>query len=170
MREKLLTSLDVLERVDDGSDQLGYGALSKVRKVRHKKNGKLYALKEMNLVVINPKDIQNINREIKTHMKLNHPYIIKFHDYITTKNGWLYLLLEYAERGNLFFYIRKNKPLNEKQVHKFFVQTAQAIDYIHKHKIMHRDLKPENILLDKNLNIKVCDFGWCAEYSEDERR
>lgn len=122
--EKLLPSLEVLEKVDEGNegqDQLGYGALSKVRKVRHRTNGKLYALKEMNLVVINPKDIQNINREIKTHMKLNHPYIIKFHDYITTKEGWLYLLLEYADNGNLFFFIRKNKPLEEKLVHKFFV-------------------------------------------------
>jgi serine/threonine protein kinase len=119
--EKLLPSLDVLEKFDEGEDQLGYGALSKVRKVHHKINGKLYALKEMNLVVINPKDIQNINREIKTHIKLNHPYIIKFYDYITTPNGWLYLLLEYADNGNLFFFIRKNKPLQEKLVHKFFV-------------------------------------------------
>ncbi len=35
---------------------------------------------------------------------------------------------------------------------------------------MHRDLKPENILVDKELNVKVCDFGWSAKYSNLESR
>ena len=31
---------------------------------------------------------------------------------------------------------------------------------------MHRDLKPENIFLDKNLRVKLGDFGWSAVYSD----
>lgn len=31
---------------------------------------------------------------------------------------------------------------------------------MHEKNIMHRDIKPENILLGKNMEIKVCDFGW----------
>lgn len=31
--------------------------------------------------------------------------------------------------------------------------------HIHSKSILHRDIKLDNILLDKNLNVKLCDFG-----------
>ena len=34
-----------------------------------------------------------------------------------------------------------------------------GVKYLHDNKILYRDIKPENILLDKDGNIKICDFG-----------
>lgn len=168
--QKLLTKREDLEILkESGADLIGYGALSQVRKARHKATGKIYALKEMDLKMIHINDIKNIHREIKTQMYLDHPNIVHLYDSIQTPDNVLLLLLEYADNNNLFHFIQ-GRPLDEKMIHKFFFQTVQAIEYIHKRKIMHRDLKPENILLDKNYNVKVCDFGWCAEYNEQERR
>ena len=39
---------------------------------------------------------------------------------------------------------------------------------MHKLKIVHRDLKPENLLLDKDLNIKIVDFGLSNTYKSGE--
>ena len=35
---------------------------------------------------------------------------------------------------------------------------------------MHRDLKPENILVSEGNKIKLCDFGYSAEYKQNEMR
>lgn len=34
-----------------------------------------------------------------------------------------------------------------------------SLSYIHKQEVLHRDIKLDNILLDKNNNLKLCDFG-----------
>jgi len=81
----------------------------------------------------------------------------------------MYLILDYAEHGNLYGYMHKKKNLTDNEVFRFFHQTCLAIQYLHQNDILHRDLKPENLLLDKNFNIKLCDFGWSAQRIHEKR-
>lgn len=97
---------------------------------------------------------------------MNHSNIVKFFDYLQVKPK-VYLLLEYASNGNLFWYIRKQGYLPDQEAARLFKQTAEALAYLHSKSYIHRDMKPENLLLDKDGQIKLCDFGWCAEYEED---
>ena len=64
-------------------------------------------------------------------------------------NSHPYIVLEYAEKGELFDYIVQKHHLSENEASIFFYQLINAVDYIHKNNIAHRDLKPENILLSK---------------------
>jgi carbon catabolite-derepressing protein kinase len=68
------------------------------------------------------------------------------------------MVLEYAG-GELFDYIVQNGKMREDAARRFFQQIICAVEYCHRHKIVHRDLKPENLLLDKDLNVKIADFG-----------
>lgn len=81
----------------------------------------------------------------------------------------MYLVLEYAERGNLFAYIRRQSKLGQPERTSIFRQVCEAIAYMHNKGIIHRDLKPENILLDANKTVKVCDFGWSARISNQRQ-
>ena len=113
-------------------------------------------------------DLHNLKAEITIHKKLDHTNIIKYHGYIQQDPN-VYLVLDYAENGNLYSYLHKKKSLSESEVFKYFHQACLAFDYIHQNNVMHRDLKPENLLLDKNFDLKLCDFGWATQNINDKR-
>jgi len=71
-----------------------------------------------------------------------------------------YMILEYAEGGDLFNYVQTTGRFSEKLARHFFLQILNAIKYSHDKNICHRDLKLENIMLDKDYNIKLIDFGF----------
>ena len=89
--------------------------------------------------------------------------------YFDEKNQTTYIILEYAENGTLFELIRDQGVRNKSLIKQIFRNVCEAIDYMHSKGIMHRDIKvrtnltqPENMLLDRNNNVKLCDFGYAA--------
>ena len=48
---------------------------------------------------------------------------------------------------------------NMKTVRDALFQILCGIDHCHARRVMHRDLKPHNILIDRNLVLKIADFG-----------
>ncbi|CAH2215613.1 jg2978 [Pararge aegeria aegeria] len=46
-----------------------------------------------------------------------------------------------------------------------FSQMVAAVGYCHASGVVHRDLKAENLLLDRDMNIKLADFGFSNEYT-----
>lgn len=108
-----------------------------------------------------------IEREIIIMKLLNHPNVLRLYDvWETNKN--LYMILEYAEKGELFNLLVERGPLPENEAIRFFRQIIIGISYCHALGIVHRDLKPENLLLDHKYNIKIADFGMAALETEDK--
>ena len=64
----------------------------------------------------------------------------------------------------LYNYLLRHGAIPVEKVQSIFTQLVGAVAYVHNLSCVHRDLKLENILLDKNENVKLCDFGFTREY------
>jgi len=145
---------------------LGKGAYGEVWLVKNKITKQLYALKVIPRTnLANTQQRKNVKHEIEIQQRINHRNIIKVYDTFSDKEN-IYIVMEYADNGNLFYYIRKHKRLTEQEAFKFFVQIACAVNFLHKNSLLHRDIKPENILITKNGTAKLCDFGCCTYCDE----
>ena len=80
-----------------------------------------------------------------------------------------YLILEYAEKGEIFKYLKQSKGFPLPIAKFYFKQIILGLKKLHKVSIYHRDLKLENILLDKDFNLKIVDFGFSTKNEQDSK-
>ncbi|CAG9326130.1 unnamed protein product [Blepharisma stoltei] len=145
---------------------LGKGSYGEVRLYKQKSTSHLFAIKEIRKKLVKKhSSVISLLREINIHKILHHHNIIQLPRHFENEKS-VFLLLEYAPNGNLYKLIRQKQGLSEEKAWKFFSQTCIGLKYLHDNGIIHRDLKPENLLLDKENNIKICDFGWCVQTKE----
>lgn len=71
-----------------------------------------------------------MSREIKIGKLLEHPHIIRLYEIIETLTD-VYVVMEYAERGELFDYIVENRRIREDEARKFFQQVAIPVSLLH---------------------------------------
>ncbi|KAF2118278.1 kinase-like domain-containing protein [Lophiotrema nucula] len=108
-----------------------------------------------------PKLAQKFVTELQIHSKLSHPNIVEFYRAFSFQAS-TYVVLELCENGSLADAIKKRKYFTMPEIRRFMIQTCGAIKYLHQRNIVHRDLKTGNLFLDRDMNIKVGDFGLAA--------
>ena len=138
---------------------LGVGSFSKVKVAIHDGTRRKVAIKILNKKKLRSMEMMpKTEQEIEIFASLNHPHIIRLYEVIRTQSD-IFVVMEYAARGELFDYIVSNGRLSESEARKYFQQLICVIEYCHYKGIVHRDLKPENLLLDDDGNLYIADFG-----------
>eukprot|EP00039_Didymoeca_costata_P030836 m.31657 g.31657 ORF g.31657 m.31657 type:complete len:613 (+) comp8335_c0_seq1:239-2077(+) len=144
---------------------IGKGNFAKVKVAVHIPTGVEVAVKIINKSTLADDALSKLWREVRIMKQLNHPNIVKLFEVIDTEDI-LYLVLEYASGGEVFDYLVAHGRMREREARQKFRQIVSAVEYCHRLNIVHRDLKAENLLLDKDMNIKLADFGFSNYYEE----
>ncbi|XP_019191370.1 PREDICTED: CBL-interacting serine/threonine-protein kinase 9 isoform X4 [Ipomoea nil] len=141
---------------------LGEGSFAKVKYATNLDSGESVAIKIIDRDrILRHKMVEGIKREISTMKLIKHPNVLRIFEVLASKTK-IYIVLEYANGGELFDKIARHGRLKEDEARGYFQQLINAVDYCHSRGVYHRDLKPENLLLDSFGILKVSDFGLSA--------
>lgn len=127
----------------------------------------LCVAKEIDLSAL-PSDAQReAQNEITILRSLSHVNIVKYYNTFI-EDDFLYILMEFADSGDLSTVIRGRKSegcnFQELEVLSVLLQCGRALRHIHARRIVHRDFKSENVFLASNesdgcCTVKIGDFG-----------
>lgn len=146
-------------------EKIGDGCYAKVFLVQDTKesDGSIFALKAIRKVHFknNKKLPYMLDKEAKIHASLDHPNVVKLHNYFEDKN-YVCFLMDYISPGEIYPILYEQDGFSEHEAADYFFQIIQALKYCQSKNVIHRDLKPENLLLTEDGQVKLADFGWAT--------
>ncbi|VUG17318.1 PBS2 [Brettanomyces bruxellensis] len=145
-------SMDDLEILGE----LGRGNYGLVSKVLHKPTGVIMAMKEVRLELDDSK-FRQILMELEVLHNCDSNCIVEFYGAFFVE-GAVYMCMEYMQGGSLDRIYDGGVP--ELQLRYITRQVVHGLKQLKDdHNIIHRDVKPTNILVNRQGEVKLCDFG-----------
>ncbi|KAI4109767.1 MAG: hypothetical protein LQ339_001551 [Xanthoria mediterranea] len=147
-------------------NKIGQGASGGVFTAYEVSTNRCVAIKQMNLEQQPKKDL--IINEILVMKDSKHKNIVNFMDSYL-RQGDLWVIMEYMEGGSLTDVVTFNM-MSEGQIAAVCRETLNGLQHLHSKGVIHRDIKSDNILLAMDGNIKLTDFGFCAQINESQNK
>ncbi|KAJ2778591.1 spindle assembly checkpoint kinase [Coemansia javaensis] len=149
---------------------LGKGKFGRAYLAREKNTNYICALKVLFKSELQESKIEKqLRREVEIQTHLRHPHILRLYGYFHDEKR-IYLILEYAARGEMYKLLQQQGSFAEPEAAKYVAQIATALEYLHSKNVIHRDIKPENLLLNSDGDLKIADFGWSVHAPNSRRR
>lgn len=112
------------------------------------------------------KSAEDLQQELRLLAEFSnrHPHVANILD-TGSYNGAPYLVMQYLRNGSLGEFCRGGARDHAgdatalRQSMDWLRSIADALDFLHRQKLVHRDVKPANILLDDSFAAYLADFG-----------
>ena len=147
---------------------LDEGSSGKVYKGIHVKTNMKCAIKIIQIKA--DTKLETLENEIYMMHQCQHKNIVKYVG-AYSHNQDLWIVMEMMSGGKLTDLLL-NTHFTEPEIACVCKENLLALKYLHDNNRIHRDIKSDNILLGGQGNVKLADFGFCAELQSptDKRR
>ena len=144
--------------------KIGEGSYSTVLKVQRIADGNIYALKRVKFYKLSDKEKENALNEIRILASVKDKNVISYKEaFFDEKDSSLGIVMEYADKGDLFQLITERKKtknyFTEQEIWKVFIQLLKGLKALHDLKILHRDIKSANVFLFQGGICKLGDLN-----------
>ena len=140
---------------------LGRGAFGNVNAAKLKRTGKLYAMKELDVVNIQRTESVNFVMDERDFLsEMNGEFVTNLkYSFVDRVNGKIYLIMDLMTGGDLAHHLSHDYQFEEDRSRFYAAQILLGLERLHKKGIIYRDLKLGNVLLDNKGYCKLTDLG-----------
>lgn len=145
---------------------LGQGSSSVVKRGKARGSGQEVALKMVR--TSDPEHQQIARNEYDIVRHLDHPNITRVYDFFSTSDQTILVVeLFRAKALQEAVHDSPGRQLPEETSRVLITQLLEALDYLHRHRVIHRDVKPQNVLVSEGLSqLKLIDFNVARRLEE----
>jgi len=150
-------------------NKIGEGAAGEVFLANCSSKSEKVAIKTM---PINTENMKLLCTEITIMKSSKHANIVEYIDSFVVDNNKLWVVMELMDGGCLTDVLEQfeHVRLSEAQIAYVCLMTLKALGYIHNTHRIHRDIKSDNILLNSKGAVKIADFGYAAQLTEERSK
>ncbi|XP_018407287.1 PREDICTED: serine/threonine-protein kinase PAK mbt isoform X1 [Cyphomyrmex costatus] len=143
--------------------KIGEGSTGTVCIATDKSTNRQVAVKKMDLRKQQRREL--LFNEVVIMRDYHHPNIVEMYNSFLVDDE-LWVVMEYLEGGALTDIVTHSR-MDESQIATVCSQCLKPLAYLHSQGVIHRDIKSDSILLTADGRVKLSDFGFCAQVSQE---
>ncbi|XP_068627511.1 serine/threonine-protein kinase PAK mbt [Battus philenor] len=147
-----------------GFNKIGEGSTGVVCSATDTRTRRRVAVKMMNLRKQQRREL--LFNEVVIMRDYPHANIVEMHaSYLVGDELWV--VMEYMAGGSLTDIVTRCSGMDPEQIATVCKQCLKALAFLHGQGVIHRDIKSDSILLTADGRVKLSDFGFCAQVSQE---